>query len=68
MSWRRYVRSRVVVNLKSDCAVEAVLYRQTGRLLELRDATIHEPGSPPAKADGAIVVELSQVDYVQIVG
>lgn len=68
MSWRRYVRSRVVVNLKSGRAVEAVLYRQTGQLLELRDATIHEPTAPPVPADGAIIIERSQVDYIQIVG
>lgn len=56
------------MNLKTEKAIEGVLYRQTGRLLELRDATLHEPASPPVQADGAIVVELSQVDYIQIVG
>lgn len=66
--WRRYVRQRVVVNLLSDRAISGVLYRQEASLLVLKDATIHEPGADPVSADGEIVVELRNVDYIQIVG
>lgn len=67
MTWRRYVRQRVVVNLKSGAAVEGVLYR-TGSPLEVKDATVHEPGAEPAKADGSILIDRANVDYIQIVG
>lgn len=67
MTWRRYVRKRAVVNLKNGAAIEGVLYR-TGSPLEVKDATVHEPGAEPAKADGVIVIDRDNVDYIQIVG
>lgn len=68
MGWRRYVRSRVVVNLKSGSAISGVLYRSDTTLLEIKNPTVHEPGAEPASADGVMVVERVNVDYVQIVG
>lgn len=67
MTWRRYVRQRVVVNLKTGSAIEGVLYG-TGQPLEVKDPTVHEPGAEPAKADGSILVDRNNVDYIQIVG
>lgn len=66
MTWRRYTRTRVVVNLKTGVGVEGVLYR-TGSPLEVKDATVHEPGAEPAKADGSILIDRNNVDYIQIV-
>lgn len=68
MGWRRHVRSRVVVNLRSGSAIEGVLYRADTKLLEIKNPTVHEPGAEPAPADGSMVIERSNVDYVQIVG
>lgn len=68
MGWRRYVRSRVVVNLRTGNAVAGVLYRCSRGLVEVKDAVVHEPGAPAAEADGVIVIELANVDYIQIVG
>lgn len=67
MTWRRYVRHRVVVNLKTGAAIQGVLYR-TGNPLEVKDATVLEPGAEPVQADGAIVIDRDNVDYIQIVG
>ena len=66
--WKRAVRHRVVVNLLSGTAVASVLLRQDGPLLFLRDATVHEPAAEPVTADGELLIERTQVDYIQIVG
>jgi hypothetical protein len=68
MGWRRHVRHRVVVNLKTGSAVSGVLYRADSQLLEIKEPTVHEPGAESASADGSMVIERSNVDYVQIVG
>lgn len=68
MGWRRHVRHRVVVNLKTGSAVSGVLYRADSQLLEIKEPTVHEPGAESTPADGSMVIERSNVDYVQIVG
>lgn len=55
------------MNLKTGAAIAGVLYR-TGSPLEVKDATVHEPGAEPAQADGSILVDRDNVDYIQIVG
>lgn len=62
---RTAVRRRVVVNLVSGRAVQGVLVKQTGPLLVLKDAHVHEPGSGEAPVDGDIVIERRQVDFIQ---
>lgn len=62
---RVVVRRRVIVNLLSGRAVEGVLVRQDGPLLCIKDARLHEPGAQPSAVDGEIVVERSQVDFIQ---
>ena len=59
------VHRRVVVNLLSGRAVEGVLVRQSGPLLVVKDARIHEPGAEPAAVDGEIVIERDRVDFIQ---
>jgi hypothetical protein len=63
--FRAVVHRRVVVNLLSGRAVEGVLVRQTGPLLHVKDARLHEPGSSPSPVDGEVVIERSQVDFIQ---
>lgn len=64
-AFRTVVHRRVVVNLLSGRAVEGVLVRQTGPLLHVRDARLHEPGADPSQVDGEVVIERSQVDFIQ---
>lgn len=61
---RLVVHQRVVVNLKSGTAIEGVVTERTGPLLVIRQATVHD-GRHSAPADGQIVVELGEVDFVQ---
>lgn len=64
-AFRTVIHRRVVVNLLSGRAVEGVLVKQTGPLLHVKDARLHEPGSEPSAVDGEVVIERSQVDFIQ---
>lgn len=67
--WRRFViHRRVVVNLLSGRAIEGVITDRDGPLLLIKDAVLHEPGAQPARMDGEVVVERTQVDFIQAVG
>jgi hypothetical protein len=64
------VKRRVVVNLKASggipgAAIEGVLLRKTGPLLVLADATVHQFEGESSSADGELVIERSNVDYIQ---
>jgi small nuclear ribonucleoprotein (snRNP)-like protein len=59
------LKRRVVVNLKTGTAVSGVLLRKTGPLLIMGDCTVHEPGSEPSSAEGELVIERSNVDFIQ---
>lgn len=64
--FRRFVvHRRVVINLLSGRAVEGVVVDQDGPLLVVKDARLHEPGTEPSGVDGDVVVERSQVDFIQ---
>lgn len=66
MTWRRTVlRRNVVVNLLSGTAISGVLMQKSGPLLVLKNAVLHEPGSPPQPMDGEAIVERTSVDYIQ---
>lgn len=64
--WRPLVAQRVVVQLDGGHAIEAVLLQRRGPLLILGDATVHEPGAQPVKADGQSVIERSRVLWIQV--
>lgn len=64
--WRRTaVRRRVVVNL-ADKAFSGILWAKRGPLLVLRDVELLEAGREPQRVDGEIVVERSQVEFIQV--
>lgn len=66
-AWRRTaVRRRVVVNLRSGNALVGVLFARRGRLLVLKQATLHAVHAAPAPIDGDAVVEIGQIDFVQV--
>jgi small nuclear ribonucleoprotein (snRNP)-like protein len=62
------LNKQVLVSLFSGNAVSGVLVDTPGQLLILRGCMIHDAdAASPSAADGEIVVELANVDYVQIV-
>lgn len=64
---RTLVRKRVVVNLIGERAFTGILWAQRGPLYVLRDVTMHEPGTDPARVDGEVVVERDRVEFIQVV-
>lgn len=60
------VLRRVMINLKSGRAISGVVTASRGSLLEVKDATVHEPGSTPAAVDGSIVVDKAEIDFTQL--
>ncbi len=60
---------QVLVSLFSGNAVSGVLVATPGPLMILRGCMVHDAESPsPSSADGEIVIDSANVDYVQIVG
>lgn len=59
---------KVLVSLYSGSAVSGVLTGTPGPLLILQGCAVHESGMEPAAADGEIVIDRANVEYVQIVG
>jgi hypothetical protein len=68
LTFRRWVvHRRVIVNTKTDKAFSGVVTRKSGPLIELRDAELLQSGRPPVKIDGAVIIERSNLDFVQII-
>ena len=68
-AWRALVRTRVMVNLTTGTVFDGILWQARGGLLVLREASIHEPRGerPWRKVDGEVVLEVSRVEFVQVV-
>lgn len=65
-AWRRTaVRKRVVLNLANK-AFNGILWAKRGPLLVLRDAQLLEAGREPQQVDGEIVIERTQVEFMQV--
>lgn len=62
----RGLNKQVLVSLFSGNAVSGVLTEVAGDFLILRGCTVHEPGADPTPADGEIVIDTANVDYIQI--
>lgn len=59
---------QVLVSLFSGNAVSGVLVSTPGPLMILRGCTIHDVDAlAPSPADGEIVIEKANVDYIQVV-
>lgn len=65
MAFGVIVKRRVVVNLLSGSAVEGVLLKRRGPLLILADCTLHPERGDAAPVDGQVVIERSQVEFIQ---
>ncbi|KIQ15331.1 hypothetical protein [Rhodococcus sp. MEB064] len=61
------VHRRVMINLKSSTAIEGVVTTSRGRLIEVKDAVVHQTGTQPAPVDGSIVIEKEHVDFIQLI-
>lgn len=60
---------QVLVSLFSGNAVSGVLVSTPGRMLILKGCAIHDvDASAPSPADGEIVIDGANVDYVQVTG
>jgi len=65
-AWESKTARRVVVALKSGAAVDGVLVDASARMLTIREAVLHAPGSDnPAPIDGSVLVLWDEVEYMQ---
>lgn len=64
--WRLVRARRVVVNLRSGQAVDGLLVRQSGPLLFIAEARLHEGGDNPVPIDGQAVIERPNIDFIQM--
>lgn len=65
---RTMIRRRVLVNVRTDKAFRGIMWAKRGPLLVLKDVELLEAGRPPVHIDGEVVVERSNVDFVQVLG
>lgn len=56
----------MVVNLRTDKAIQGVLWAQRGPLLVIRSSILHDSGRQ-TPVDGGVIVERSNVDFVQVI-
>jgi small nuclear ribonucleoprotein (snRNP)-like protein len=67
LSFRRnVVRHLVIVNMKTGRAFRGILWKQAGSLLVLRNAEMLEPNRPPVPVDGQVVIERTEVEFIQM--
>jgi hypothetical protein len=71
LAWRRTAaRRRVVVNLRTGTTIRGVLWTQRGAVLVVKDADLlADTGTTlpaPARLDGEVILERSNVDFVQV--
>lgn len=64
--WRLVKARRVVVNLRSGQAIQGLLVRQSGPLLFISEASLHEAGGNPTPIDGQAVIDRQTIDFIQM--
>lgn len=62
----RVLHRNVVVNLLSGNALSGVVSFETRQALVLRGAIVHEPDADPAPADGEVLIDRANVDFIQL--
>ncbi|MFF1555614.1 hypothetical protein ACFVX3_31815 [Rhodococcus erythropolis] len=60
-----HAKPRVVVNLLSGSAISGVVVSTRGPLLALKSAVIHEGQQDGVPADGEVVVDKANIDFIQ---
>lgn len=67
LAWRRnVVRRRGIVNLKSGRTFRGILWKQSGPLVVMRQAEMLEAGREPIPVDGEVVIERSEIEFIQL--
>ena len=61
------VLRQVIVNTKSDKAFAGVLWARRGGYLVLRNARLLQAGGSSTDVDGEVVIDASNVDFMQVV-
>lgn len=59
---------QVLVNLASGNAIAGVCTYNGPTSIVLRGATVHETDAEPAPADGEILIDRINVDFIQLLG
>ena len=62
------IERQVLVNLVSGTAVSGVCTYNGRTALVLRGATVHEADAEPAAADGEILIDRINIDFIQLLG
>lgn len=62
----KLLHRKVVINLLSGNAVSGVVSHDTREALVLRGAIVHEPDTDPVPADGEVLIDRSNVDFLQL--
>lgn len=57
----------IVVNLISGNAIHGVCSFEASGALVVKGATVHEVDAQPAPADGEVLIDRSNVDFIQII-
>ncbi len=60
------VKNKVIINMKSGNAFEGILWDQAGSLIVLRHARLLSPQSPPVDVDGEVIIERSDIEFIQL--
>ena len=63
--WKRHLRHRLIVNLKTGKTIAGVLWTADRNLLVLKAAELVDDTGRAVTLDGDIVVERANVDFVQ---
>lgn len=67
LAYRRVALSRrVIVHTKTGSSLSGVLVEERGPILILKGAAMLTASSNPVPVDGDVVVERSNVDFVQV--
>ena len=56
----------VLVNLMSGNALEGVCVHEGRDVLTMRGVTVHSSDAEPAQADGEVLVDRINVDFIQV--
>lgn len=57
---------KVLINLLSGNALSGVCSFESGTALVLRGVIVHAPDSEPAPADGEVLIDRANVDFIQM--
>ena len=68
MDWFYPEKRTVVVNTRTEKAFRGVLWRSRRRHLVLRNAELVGPRGERTPVDGEVVIDRSNVDFIQVTG